>query len=384
MKPSDGRQAVLEFVETDEMHVVEPRAAGLDVHKLQVTVTVRLCEPGGGLPLAATRQFSALPGGLRQLTAWLQGHGVTAAAMEGTGVYWLAPYEALEAAAIRPSLLHAQHVKQIKGRKTDKNDSLWLARICQFGLATPSYVPPRRFRHLRQLCRYRRQLVSERSRARNRLHKTLDHDGLRLGGALSDILGMNGRRILAGLTSHVRAKLGLLAETLQARLDPHSLWKLRDLLQAIDALNRRLAALDARVLADLVDYQRQVQLLETIPGVSLTSACAILVELGPDLQAFPDPRRLGAWAGVCPGNNESAGKRRCGRARKGNPALRAILATAYKMLRVIYAMLYQDRPYRDPGIDYEQLVVQRNASRWLRMLDKYGFLGEEQQRAQRA
>ena len=231
------------------------------------------------------------------------------------------------------------------------------------------------------------------------------------------VAGRPVERILAGLTSHVRAKLGLLAETLQARLDPHSLWKLRDLLQAIDALNRRLAALDARVLADLVDYQRQVQLLETIPGVSLTSACAILVELGPDLQAFPDPRRLGAWAGVCPGNNESAGKRRSGRARKGNPALRAtlaecaqgavrtkgtqfhgfhralaarrgykraILATAYKMLRVIYAMLDQDRPYRDPGIDYEQLVVQRNASRWLRMLDKYGFLAEEQQRAQRA
>ena len=175
----------------------------------------------------------------------------------------------------------------------------------------PSYVPPRRFRQLRQLCRYRRKLVGERSRARNRLHKTLDHDGLRLGGALSDILGMNGRRILdgpverilAGLTSHVRAKLGLLAQTLEARLDPHSLWKLRDLLQAIDALNARIDDLDARVLADLSDYQRSVQLLETIPGVSLTSACAILVELGPDLQAFPDPRRLGAWAGVCPGNH---------------------------------------------------------------------------------
>ena len=205
--------AAAECVETDELHVVAPRAAG---------------------------QFSALPQGLRELTAWLQGHGVTAAAMEGTGVYWLAPYEALEAVGIQPALFHAQHVKQIKGRKTDKNDSRWLARICQFGLAMPSYVPPRRFRQLRQLCRYRRKLVGERSRARNRLHKTLDHDGLRLGGALSDILGMNGRRILGGLTSHVRAKLGLLAQTLEARLDPHSLWKLRDLLQAIDALNARM------------------------------------------------------------------------------------------------------------------------------------------------
>ena len=371
-----------------------------------------------------------MPYGLRELTAWLTGHGVTAAAMEGTGVYWLAPYEALEQAGIEPALLHAQHVKQIKGRKTDKNDSIWLARICQFGLATPSYVPPRRFRQLRQLCRYRCKLVSERGRARNRLHKTLDHDGLRLGGALSDILGMNGRRILAGLVAgrpverilaglsgHVRAKLGLLARTLEAALDPHSLWRLSHLLEAIDALNRRIDDLDARVLADLSDYQREVQLLETVPGISLTSACAILVELGPDLQAFPDPRHLGAWAGVCPGNHESAGKRRSGRAHKGNPTLRAtlaecaqgaartkgttfhgfhralaarigykraILATAYKMLRVIYAMLCQDRPYRDPGIDYEQLVVRRNASRWLRKLKKYGFLEEEQQRARRA
>ena len=151
------------------MHVVYPRAAGLDVHKMCITAAVRLCEAGGGAARTAVREFSALPDGLQAMTDWLRGHGVTAATMEGTGVYWKAPFEALEEAGIHADLLHAQHVKQIRGKKTDTNDSLWLARICQFGLALPSYVPPRLFRQLRQLTRYRRRLVGERSRARNRV-----------------------------------------------------------------------------------------------------------------------------------------------------------------------------------------------------------------------
>ena len=136
---------------TDDMHVVWPRAAGLDVHKMCITAAVRLCEAGSGPARTAVRQFSALPDGLRTMTDWLRGHGVTAAALEGTGVYWQAPFEALEDAGIHADLLHAQHVKQIRGKKTDTNDSLWLARICQFGLALPSHVPPRLFRQLRQV-----------------------------------------------------------------------------------------------------------------------------------------------------------------------------------------------------------------------------------------
>ncbi len=196
-------------LQPDQMHVVHPRAAGLDVHKLQITASLRLCQPGGGVD-SATRQFSALPPGLSALTQWLASHRVTAATMEATGIFWQAPWEALEAAGIAPQLLHAQFVKQVQGRKSDVADSLWLARICQLGLCRPSYVPPRKFRQLRQLSRYRRKLVGERSRARNRIHKTLDHDGLRLGGALSDIFGRNGRKILASLSGHVRHKRELL------------------------------------------------------------------------------------------------------------------------------------------------------------------------------
>ena len=143
---------------TDDMHVVCLRAAGLDVHKMCITAAVRL-EAGGGPARSSVRSRT----GCEAMTDWLRGHGVTAATMEGTGVYWKAPFEALEEAGIHADLLHAQHVRQIRGKKTDTNDSLWLARICQFGLALPSYVPPRLFRQLRQLTRYRRRLVGERS-----------------------------------------------------------------------------------------------------------------------------------------------------------------------------------------------------------------------------
>ena len=315
---------------TDDMHVVCPRAAGLDVHKMCITAAVRLCEPGGGPARTSVREFSALPDGLRAMTDWLREHGVTAAVMEGTGVYWKAPFEALEEAGIRADLLHAQHVRQIRGKKTDTNDSLWLARICQFGLALPSYVPPRLFRQLRQLTRYRRRLVSERSRARNRVHKTLDHDGLRIGGVLSDLFGVNGRRvldglvaehpprrILAGLTSHVRAKLAPLAKALAATLDPLALFALQIQLDAVDRADAALATLDIRIQDALADYQRPLRLLQTIPGIDIGSACTILVEIGPDLGAFREARHLGSWAGVAPGNNTSAGKRRSGRARQG-------------------------------------------------------------------
>ena len=385
---------------------------------------MRLCEAGRGLARTAVREFSALPDGLRAMTDWLRSHGVTAAAMEGTGVYWKAPFEALEDAGIHADLLNAQHVKQIRGKKTDASDSLWLARICQFGLALPSYVPPRRFRQLRQLTRYRRTLVAERSRTRNRVHKTLDHDGLRLGGILSDIFGVNGRRILdglvagrpprrilAGLTSHVAAKLEPLAQALAATLDPLALLKLQMQMEALDRADAALATLNKRIRAELADHQRPLRLLQTIPGIDLGSACTLFVEIGPDLGAFREARHLGAWAGVAPGNNTSAGKRRSGRARKGNPTLRAtlaecahgaartkssqfydyhrmlagrigykraILATAHKLLRVIHTVLREDRPYTDPDVDYEQLVVERNAPRWIRMLKQHGFLDEAQ------
>ena len=410
--------------DVDEMHVVEPRAAGVDVHKMQLTVSLRLCEPGRPSALTLTGTFATHPQGLRKMAGWLAEHEVGAATMEGTGVYWEQPYRTLEAEGVRVRLVHAQHVKQIKGRKTDVADSLWLARICQFGLARASFVPSKEFSDLRQLCRYRRKLVRDRARLRHRIHKTVDREGLHVGGVLSDLFGVNGRRILdglvsgldaerilAGLTAHVRGKLDRLARALEAEPDP--LWRLQGLLQDCDAAERRIRELDQRVEDALAaDHRRQLDLLETIPGIGRTSAHAILAEIGPHLaRTFPSAQHLASRAGICPGNNESAGKRRSGRTSRGNETLKvtltecahaaartlgaqfhgchgaltkrigyrkAVTATAYKLLRVICAVLRDDQPYRDPQVDYERLFVKRNAPRWLRMLKKHRLLEELQ------
>ncbi len=200
-------------------------------------------------------------------------------------------------------------------------------------------MPPREFSELRQQCRYRRKVVADRARIRNRLQKTLDHDGLRLGGVLSDLLGLNGRRILDGLvrrhsvarivgklTWHVREKLEPIARTLEARLSQAALWRLSRLLQDFDAANQRLQELDGLVGQALQPWERQLELLQTIPGIARSSAQSILAELGPEpTRVFPDAASLAAWAGVCPGNTESVGKRRPGRVRAGNAALRATL-----------------------------------------------------------
>lgn len=404
----------------DELHVVHARAAGLDVHKMEITATVRL-SGAGGPPAAETRRFEALPSGLRELAGWLRGLGVSAAAMEGTGVYWEAPHDALAEAGIEVQLLHAQQVKQLRGRKTDIADSRWLARVCQFGLGQPSFVPAREFRELRVLCRHRRTLVGERSRVRNRAGKVVDRSGARVGGVISDIFGMNGRRILDGLvdrlgrdailetlSSHVRDKVDRLGDALTAAMSDADRVVLGDLLRQHDAVERRIGALDREIAKGLAAHANRLRLLQTIPGIDAVSAAAILAETGPDpARVFGSADRLAAWAGVCPGNNESAGKRRGARARAGSSHLRgllvacahgaartrtsqfhayhgaiagrrghkrAIVATARKLARVVYAVLRDGKPYRDPEVDYEALLVKRKAPRWIAKLREFGIL----------
>ena len=406
------------MVRTDTMHVIHARAAGLDVHKMQITATVRVACPGAEAQVL-TRQFSALPSGLVALVDWLRTHAVSAAVMEGTGIYWEAPYQALEHAGIEVLLVHAQHVKQLKGRKTDIADSLWLARICQFALCAPSLVPPARFRALRKVSRMRRQVVRERARTRNRIHQVLDAAGLRVGGLLSDLFGANGMRILEGLVAgaergailaslshHVRSRMGELCDALSVQLDENSRFVLYDQVHAFQHATERLADYDAVLGEGLREFDDQVALLMTIPGIDRASARAILIELGPDITVFASHRHCAAWAGLCPGNNESAGKRRTGRTRRGNTTLREVLiecahgaarthhcqfrgyhkaltirrgfkratvATAHKMLRVIFRVLSTRTPYRDPQTDYEAMMVKRNAPRWIAMLKKHGI-----------
>ena len=394
---------------SDTLHVVHARAAGLDVHKMQITASVRLCAPGAGEPQVETRTFDALASGLDAMVAWLRERGVDAAVMEGTGIYWLAPFEALENAGIPATLVNARQVKQLKGRKTDVADSVWLARVCQFGLATPSHVPPKAFRELRVLTRYRRTLISQRSRVRNRVQKVLDRSGVRVGGVLSDVFGRNGRRILDGLvrglnpetilaslSHHVAHKLARLGDALSLELSAVERLILYDLLREHDALLDRVDELDRDIDSSLDPFRSASRCSRLFPGSTGPRACAILAEVGPDLDAFGCAERLAAWAGVCPGNDRSSGKRRCGRARMGNKALRAVLvecahgaarthgcqfrgyhkalmvrrgykraivATAHKLRRVLYVVLRDARPYQDPEADYEELMVRRNAPR---------------------
>ena len=414
------------LMKTDNLHVVHPRAAGLDVHKMQITVSIRICAPGGGEPQLETRTFDALASGLDEMVAWMLDRRIDGAVMEGTGIFWLAPFEALEAAGIPVMLVNAHQVKQLKGRKTDVADSVWLARVCQFGLASPSYVPPKAFREIRVLTRYRHTLVGQRSRVRNRVHKILDRSGVRVGGVLSDVFGANGRRILNGLlegldretivaslSHHVQHKVERLDDALRLSLSPADLLLLSDLLRDHDALEERLEALDGEIDAGLTPWEDRIVLLLTIPGINRASACAILAEIGPDLDIFGSSERLAAWAGLCPGNGESAGKRRKVKTRRGSKTLRtvlvecahgaartrgcqfrgyhkalmvrrgykrAIVATAHKLLRVIYVVLREGRPYYDPEADYEALMVSRNAPRWIRMLRQHGYLESSRSR----
>lgn len=405
----------------DELCVVHPRAAGLDIHKANITATVRLAGPNVAEPRFETRMFNALASGLAALVDWLTGHRVGAAALEATGVYWHTPWQALTDAGIEAQLLHAQHVKQLRGRKTDVEDSRWLARVCQFGLGRPSFVPSQPFRDLRSLSRHRRTLVARRSQVRNQAQKVIDRGGVRIGAVLSDIFGTNGRRILDGLVNrldpkdilaslsgHVRGKLDALGDALRLTLRDTERRLLADLLTEHDTLSRRVGDFDRHIDQTLAPYAEQRRLLETLPGIDRAAACTILSEIGTDPhKVFGNAHRLAAWAGLCPGNNESAGKRRAASTRRGNRTLRtvlvesahaaartnncqfqayhraltqrrgykrAIVATAHKLLRCIFAVLRDRTPYRDPATDYEALLVHRNAPRWLRKLQQFDIL----------
>jgi transposase len=406
-------------MKTEGLHVVRPRAAGLDVHKMEITATVRLCE-GEGEPVVETRCFSTLPSGLEEMVAWLTGHGVEAAVMEGTGIYWQAPFAAVEAAGVEAVLVHARQVKQLKGRKTDVADSVWLACVCQFGLCTPSHVPPEPFRELRSLSRQRRVLVRQRSTVRNRVQKIIDRAGVRIGGILSDVFGVNGRKILDGLaqgtgreailaslTRHVADKLEGLGEALSLSLGDNDRFMLGDLLGEHDALVARIASYTEKLDEQMTPWEEQLRLLTTIPGIDRTAASTILIEVGPEIEVFASKEHFAAWAGLCPGNNESGGKRRNARTRRGSKTLRAclvecahgaartrgcqfeahhralaarrgykraIVASAHKMLRIIYVVLKTGRPYYDRTADYDALMVKRNAPRWIRMLRRYGYI----------
>jgi transposase len=395
------------------------RCCGLDVHKATVAACARVPGPGG-LRDQHVRTFGTTAGELLALRDWLEAYGVTHVAMESTGVYWKPVFYVLEA-AFTCLVVNAAHIKQVPGRKTDVKDCMWIAQCLECGLLRGSFVPPAPIRELRDLTRYRKSLIQECTREANRLHKVLEDAGIKLASVASDILGVSGRAMLTALVEgttdpevlaelargRLRKKLPALRTALAGRFRPHHAFLVTQLLAHLDYLDELITTLSDQVEVLMAPFAEERTLLDAIPGVNQRTIEAILAELGPDMTVFPSDGHLASWAGLCPGNNESAGKHKSGKTRKGNRWLRAALteaalaairtknsafgaryrrimrhrghkkaitATAHAILRTIYHLLSTKRPYQNPGADYfDRRHAERVARRAVQLLERQGY-----------
>ena len=390
------------------MEILYPRCAGLDVHKDMVVARVRcVSEPA----VDETRRFATTTGALIELQEWLSSHAVSHVAMEATGVYWKPVWHLLEE-HFELILANAQHIKNVPGRKTDVNDAAWIADLLAHGLINASFVPPKPIQELRDLTRTRKQLVREVSQHSLRIQKTLEDANIKLGSVLSDVLGHSGRAILNALIAgetdperladlargNARKKRSELIQALHGRISAHHRRLLKLHLGLIDSLQQALATVDADVGKILAPIQECARLLTTMPGVSELTAHVLVAEIGVDMARFPTAAHLLSWATMCPRNDESAGKRRSTRTRKGAPwlktalvtaawaavrvkrsylqaqflrlrarrgAKKAILAVAASMLNAAWHMLKDRVEYKDLGADH---FARRDRSKAIRRL----------------
>jgi transposase len=395
------------------------RCAGLDVHKRSVVATARIPDGVGGRQVI-THTFGTTTADLLGLRDWLESLAVTHVAMESTGVYWKPIFYVLED-GFTVLLVNAQHLKHVPGRKSDVQDSAWIAQLLENGLLRGSFVPPVPIRDLRDLTRYRKKQIQERTREVNRLQKVLEEAGLKLTSVLSDIMGLSGRamvRALAGGTTdpeviadlargRLRGKLPALRQALQGRFRPHHAFLLEQILAKIDFLEEVIGACSARIAQQLSPFTASMARLQTIPGVKQRTSEVIVAETGGDMTQFPSDGHLCSWGGVCPGQEESAGRRRVTRTRHGNPALRmalieaataasrtkatalsalyqrikrrrghqrAVVAVAHQILTIAYHILARETTYEELGPDYfQQRHRERNARRHVRQLEQLGY-----------
>jgi transposase len=399
------------------MDVLYPRCAGLDVHKDSVVAGVRLA--GDGPVRTEVRTFDTTTPGLLALSAWLAECGCTHVAMEATGVYWRPVWHVLSDGDFVLILANAAHVKNVPGRKTDVADALWLADLLAHGLIRPSFVPEAPTQELRALLRTRKQLVREQASHVQRIQKTLEDANLKLGSVLSQVMGVSGRAILQALIDGqndpdalllqrgVKAPPEKLRAALTGRITDRHRFLLRLHLRQFDGLAAAMAEIDAEVERDLDPFRQAVHLLRTIPGVSDLTAQVIVSEIGIDMSRFPTAGHLISWAGLCPRNDESAGKRRSTRLRKGATWLKttlvqcawaasrrkasylqaqfqrlrhrrgpkkAICAVAASILTAVYHMLRDGTFYQDLGAEHFRLASpESQANRLARQIAKLGF-----------
>jgi transposase len=319
------------------MRVVYERCCGLDVHKSSVVACV-LAMGAGGEPQKEVRTFGTMTADILALAEWLVGWGCTHVAMESTGVYWKPIWNLLES-SFTLLLANARHIKAVPGRKTDVRDSEWIADLLQHGLLQPSFVPDRPQRELRELTRYRTSLIRERAAEVNRLQKTLEGANIKLAAVATDIAGKSGRQMVAALVGgttdpaaladlakgRMREKLPALERALAGCVGPHQRFLLAEQLAHVEYLDASIDRVSGEIQERLRPEEDAIARLVTIPGVARRTAEVLVAEIGTDMRQFPTARHLASWAGLCPGNNESAGKRKSGRTRKGNPWLRTAL-----------------------------------------------------------
>jgi transposase len=312
----------------------------VDIGKADLKACVRIPGPRGGRR-SQTKTFSTTTAALLQLRQWLVDQQVTVVAMEATGDYWKPVYYLLED-DFEVQLLNATHMRNVPGRKTDVCDAGWIAQLVEHGLVRPSFVPPPPIRRLRDLTRYRSALIGERTREKQRVEKVLEDAGIKLSAFISDIFGMSGRAMLAALINgqrdpqvlaeyaraRMRRKIPALVEALTGRFTEHHAFLCRMMLAHIDGLDAAIAEVTGQIEAEMQPFQAVADRLDTIPGVNQRTAQTIIAEIGVDMTRFPTAAHLASWAGVCPGNNESAGKHHSGRTRKGDSWLRAALGEA--------------------------------------------------------
>jgi transposase len=401
------------------METIFERVGALDVHKAQVTACVRVPD-GAGRREPHLAEFQTTVQGLMALRDWLAAHRVTHVAMEATGVYWQPVWHILED-DFELTLCNARHVKNVPGRKTDVSDAQWLCQLMEAGLLRGSFVPPKPQRRLRTLTRYRKTQIAERQREANRLHKALEDTGIKLDCVASDILGASGRAMLdalvAGTTDpdaladlakgKLRAKIPALRQALEGRFEPHHALVIGAILAHLDFLDEQIDRLSAAIEDQLGPTGAGgVALASTLTGVAKRTAEVMVAEIGTDMSVFPTARHLASWAGRCPGNDQSAGKRRSGRTRKGSKWLgialeeaslaairskgsylaaqyqrlkprighgRALGAVKHSMLIAYWHMFTTGETYRDLGGDYFQRRDPARATK--RLVSKLEALG---------
>jgi transposase len=401
------------------MDILHARCAGLDVHKDFVSACVLLAGEGSE-PSKHLEQFGTTTQELRRLSQWLEQAQVTHAAMESTGVYWKPVFNILESSC-ELVLVNSRQVRNVPGRKTDPADASWLARLLRHGLVEASFVPERETRQLRDLCRMRTTLVRESVQTGNRLRKVLEDANIKLDSVASDSLGVSGRSMIEALVQgetdpivlaelargRLRAKRPELALALEGRVTRHHRFLLGEWLRLLHFLEEQIARLEEQIESHMPPFEAAAALLLSMPGVDRTTACALLGEIGQDMKRFPSARHLASWAGVCPGNNQSGGRRKSGKSHRGNrwvkgvltelawaatrtkhtyaSALyrrlmihrgkkRALVAVAHHLLEAVWHMLTLGALYRELGPDYfDRLDHDRLKRNLVRRLQKLGY-----------